>query len=194
MNTKTFNLDSSLHGLTCSETLINAENRTNNGSNQLAVHQYRFGLLPRSPLIEKYTTLPARVVTEDFAVAWLQQPTCDVIRLIDGFAPRYRSWSEDILMWGTGNNGNRIHVVFEDTKIAEVSCRIAVPQEHESFAVGVISLAKRCDWLLVLTHDVLAEPDVDKLLTAVRESNAAKFAVNPVEFFEGLSTDKYQPE
>lgn len=160
----------------------------------MAVHQYRFGLLPRSPLIEKYTTLPERAVAEDFAVAWLEQPTCDVIRLIDGFAPRYHSWSDDILMWGSGNNGNRIHVVFEGTKIAEVSCRIAVPQEHENFAVGVISLAERCDWLLVLTNDVLAEPNFDRLLTAVRESNAAKFAANPIEFFDGLSTGKYQPE
>lgn len=164
--------------------------RPHDGSDHLAVHQYRFGLLPRGPLIEKYTTLPERVVTEDFAVAWLQQPTCDVIPLIDAFAPRYRSWSHDLMMWGTGDNGNRIHVVFEDTGIAEVSCRIAVPHEHETFAIGVISLAERCDWLLVLANDILAEPSVDRLITAVRESNAANFSATPIEFLKGLSTGK----
>ncbi len=64
-------------------------------------------------------------------------------------------------MWGSGN-GIRIHVALEDTKIVEVSCRIGVPREHENFAVGVVSLAERCDWLMLLTNDFLAEPNIDR--------------------------------
>lgn len=101
------------------------------GSCYLAVHQYRFGLLPRGPLIEKYTTLPESIVVEDFEEAWLQQPSCDVTCLIESFAPRYPSWADHILMWGSGNNGNRIHVVYEDNKIVEVSCRIAAAGARE---------------------------------------------------------------
>jgi len=163
------------------------------GSNQLAVHQYRFGLLPRGPLIAKYGTLPQSVIAEDFDLAWQQQPASDVTLIVDSIAPRYHSWSNDILMWGS-ENGNRIHVVYETAKIVEVSCRIAVPLEHEQFANGVTRLAGHFDWLLVLTNGVLAEPQLDLLLTAVRESNAAKFTANPIEFFDGLSTGKYHPE
>ncbi len=159
----------------------------------MATHQYRFGLLPRGPLIDKYGTLPKVAVAEDFDLAWQQQPSSDVTLIIDTLATRYRSWSNDILMWGS-ENGNRIHVAYENTRIAEVSCRIAVPKEHEDFANGVIALANRCDWLLVLTNDALAEPDVDLLLAAVRESNAARFATNPIEFLDGLSSGKYHPE
>ncbi len=96
-------------------------------------------------------------------------------------------------MWGS-ENGNRIHVVYEDQKIVEVSCRIAAPREHQDFAAGVISLAERCDWLLVLANETLAEPKVELLLTAVRNSNAAKFATNLLEFIEGLSSGKHHPE
>lgn len=159
----------------------------------MAAHQYRFGLLPRGPLIYKYGTLPKVLVAEDFDLAWQQQPGSDVNRIIDAIAPRYRSWSNDILMWGS-ENGNRIHLVYENTRVAEVSCRISVPQEHENFANGVITLASRCDWLLVLTNDALAEPNGNLLLAAVRESNAARFAANPIEFLDGLSSGKYHPE
>ncbi len=163
------------------------------GSNQLAVHQYRFGLLPRGPLIAKYGTLPQSVIAEDFDLAWQHQPASDVVLIVDSIAPRYHSWSNDILMWGS-ENGNRIHVVYESAKIVEVSCRIAVPHEHEEFANDVIELAGHFNWLLVLTNNVLAEPQLDLLLAAVRESNAAKFTANPIEFFEGLSSGKYHPE
>lgn len=159
----------------------------------MASYQYRFGLLPRGPLIDKYGTLPESVVAEDFDLAWQQQPHRDVSRIVDAIAPRYHSWSNDILMWGA-DNGNRIHVVYETAKIVEVSCRIAVPMEHEEFAIGVTKLAGYLDWLLVLTNDVLAEPKLDLLLAAVRRSNAAKFTANPLEFFDGLSSGKYHPE
>ena len=96
-------------------------------------------------------------------------------------------------MWGS-ENGNRIDVVYENTRITEVSCRIAVPQEHEVFACGLIALAIRYDWLLVLSNVSLAEPNVDLLLAAVRESNAAEFTTNPIEFLDGLSSGKYHPE
>jgi hypothetical protein len=69
-------------------------------SNQLALHQYRFALLPRGPLIDKYGTLPQSVAAEDFDLAWQQQPGCDVAPLVDAIAPRYHSWSNEILMWG----------------------------------------------------------------------------------------------
>ena len=162
-------------------------------NNQLAVHQFRFGLLPRGPLIDKYGALPQFVVAEDFDLAWQQQPGSDVALIVDAIAPRYHSWSNDILMWGS-ENGNRIHVVYETAKIVEVSCRIAVPIEHEEFANGVIKLAGHFDWLLVLTNDALSEPKLDLLLAAVRESNAAKFTANPLEFFDGISSGKYHPD
>lgn len=159
----------------------------------MAVHQYRFGLLPRGPLIAKYGTLPQSVIAEDFVLAWEQQPASDVATIVDSIAPRYHSWSSGILMWGS-ENGNRIHVVYETEKIVEVSCRIAVALEHEEFAIGVTKLAGHFDWLMVLVNDVLAEPQLDLLLGAVRESNAAKFTANQIEFFDGLSSGKYHPE
>lgn len=143
----------------------------------------------------KYGTLPQSVIAEDYDLAWQQQPqpASAVALIVDSIAPRYHSWSNDILMWGS-ENGNRVHVVYETTKIVEVSCRIAVPLEHQEFAIGVTKLAGHFDWLLVLTNDVLAEPQLNLLLAAVRESNAAKFASNPIEFFDGLSSGKYHPE
>lgn len=159
----------------------------------MALHQFRFALLPRGPLIDKFGTLPQCVIADDFDLAWQQQPGFDVAPMIDAIVPRYHSWSNDILMWGS-ENGHRIHVAYERTKIARVSCRIAVPQEYKTFAVGVIALAVRCDWLMVLTHDVPAEPNVDRLLAAVRQSNAGKFVANPTEFLDGLSSGKHQPE
>lgn len=159
----------------------------------MAVHQFRFGLLPRGPLIAKYGTLPQSVIAEDFDLAWQQQPASDVALFVDSIAPRYQSWSNDIVMWGS-ENGNRVHVVYETAKIVEVSCRIAVPLEHVEFANGVTKLAGHFDWLLVLTNDVLAEPQLNLLLAAVRESNAAKFTADPIKFFDGLSSGKYHPE
>ncbi|ADG66817.1 hypothetical protein Plim_0973 [Planctopirus limnophila DSM 3776] len=96
-------------------------------------------------------------------------------------------------MWGS-ENGNRIHFVYETARIVEVSCRIALPTEYKEFANGVTKLACHFDWLLVLTNDILAEPKLDLLLAAVRNSNAAKFTANPIELFDGLSSGKYHPE
>ena len=87
-------------------------------------------------------------------------------------------------MWGSRNNGNRIHVVLEEERIVEVSCRLIAPDQQGNFAASIISLAERCDWVLILTEDILAEPKLELLLTAMRIFNASKFAIKPIEFLE----------
>ena len=87
-------------------------------------------------------------------------------------------------MWGSRNNGNRIHVVLEEERIVEVSCRLIAPDQQGNFAASIISLAERCDWVLILTEDILAEPQLELLLTAMRIFNASKFAIKPIEFLE----------
>ncbi len=163
------------------------------GSNQLAVHHYRFGLLPRGPLIAKFGTLPKAVIAGTLQKHGCSSPRCEVMCLIDAFRTSVSVLVKRYIDVGS-ENGNRIHVVYEDRKIVEVSCRIAVSREHQNFAAGVVSLAESCDWLIVLTNETLAEPKSEVLLTAVRNSNAAKFATNPLEFIEGLSTGMYHPE
>jgi hypothetical protein len=144
-------------------------------------------------VIGKYGTLPKTVVAVDFDLAWQQQPCHDVALMIDAIASRYHSWSNEIVMWGS-ENGNRIHVAYENARIVDIACRIAIPQDHNDFANGVITLAIRCDWLLVLSNDALAEPNLDVLPAAARGSNAARFASNPIEFLKGLSSGKFHLE
>ena len=159
----------------------------------MAVWQYRFWLLPRQSLVHRYNALPDQLSASDYEEAWSQQPTIDFTRVIDQFVSRYHSWSPEILMWGE-ENGNRIHVVYENAKIASVSCRICPGKPYSDFAAGVVSLAELCDWVMVLTHDVVALPCLETLIAAVAISNAEKFVTDPQAFLSGLSNGTYHPE
>lgn len=159
----------------------------------MAVWQYCFWLLPRQPLLRRYNVLPDQLNDRDYEEAWSQQPAIDVTCVIDQFVARYHSWSPEILMWGE-ENGNRIHVLYEEAKVVSVPCRICPGKPCSDFAAGVVSLAKLCDWVMVLAHQMVAEPCVESLVAAVANSNAQKFVTDPQAFMSGLADGTYHPE
>lgn len=157
----------------------------------MAVWQFQLRMIPRLPVVARFGCIPkALPPSETWDWTWEHQPPGDYRQIIESFTETYPSWSPDILMWGS-ENGNRIHVVIEDGRVSEASARLTLREFSMEFAVGIISLAKHCDWLLALNGDTLSLPDQDALLTAVKESNAMKFVMNPIEFLEGIASGKY---
>jgi hypothetical protein len=160
----------------------------------MAVWQFRLGLIPRQPLIDRFGEIPeSRTNTDEWAWLWDTQPPEDYHCMIESFTVPYKSWTPDIMMWGS-ENGNRLHVVMEAGRVVEVNARLCPGEKWIDFAEGIILLAKHCDWVLSLNDGKLFLPDFSVLTLAVLESNAMKFCKDPLEFLGGIGSGKYRPE
>ena len=95
-------------------------------------------------------------------------------------------------MWGR-EAGDRVHVVFENGRVVEISSRLDLRAFSEPFARGVLRLARHCGCLLITREGRLLLPEYDALLAAVRASNELRFVLNPREFFKALADSRINP-
>jgi hypothetical protein len=62
------------------------------------------------------------------------------------------------------------------------------------FIAGLASLAEYCDCLLLTEEMKVIEPEIDNILSELRQSNAVKFVENPGAFLDSLSGSEEQFE
>jgi hypothetical protein len=104
--------------------------------------------------------------------------------------PSAPSWSPDVEIWGT-DDGNRIDLLLDGARVAEVYLRVDVRQLPNAFLNSVVKLAQRFDCLWVTADDMqVLEPGVRALAATIQNSEAARFVADPELFLDELSADE----
>jgi hypothetical protein len=123
----------------------------------------------------------------DEAAGWdRHQPPDGYQAVIASFAPRAASWSGEILMWGE-ENGDRVEVVLDSGRVADIICRLDLRAFSEPFAQGVLRLAEFCGCRLRNRAGRLFVAEWSALLGEVRASDELRFVRDPRGFLAGLS-------
>ena len=116
-----------------------------------------------------------------------QRDDADLLRVIDGMLVRRKSWSENLVLWGE-ENGNRIDIFLEEGKIANVNARIDLRQPSVAFLELLLKIARYCG-AHFRTEDELDIPaEKERILEAIRHSEAFRFVSDPQRFFEELKS------
>ena len=150
----------------------------------MALWQFGVLLVPQRSLKALFGQVPERVSEQalDRADWWGEYELSEEDeRLISSLAAPRRSWSPKIKSWGE-EDGNRIHILREDGRVAEVSARIDARDIDRGFLYGVVHLADR--WACALITDDLRvlPPLVSEMEVALEESTARRFVRDPEKF------------
>jgi hypothetical protein len=156
----------------------------------MATWQFDFYLLPRSKIIERYSSVPPHVSAEEFAAMdWWSGVTllADYDSMLGSFLPKYTSWNKDASTWGD-EKSDSIAIIFENNAPIEILVRIDASKLDISLLEKISHFAKLCDCLLLLDENrKLIEPDPLSLNYEIKRSNAYKFVMNPRGFLDELS-------
>jgi hypothetical protein len=96
----------------------------------------------------------------------------------DALLPRYPSWSEDILAWGS-DDGNRIHLLVEGGRPVESSFRVDCRTSDESFVLSLLALLRQHGMRVQTEQGDIIEPELNLFANVLEGSRAFRFAVNP---------------
>jgi hypothetical protein len=149
----------------------------------MAVWQFDLHLVPRAVAASN----PGSPASELKNTAWAQAtlPTDYQVQL-DAIAPRTKSWSPKVEMWGV-EDGSRITVWWIDGRVSSVWVRLDARDPSPAFAEAVLDLARRWDCVLLARGGELMDPEMEKLGPALALSSAAQFVLDPRGYLAKLA-------
>ena len=153
----------------------------------MATWQIGYRLVPANALLSMFGNVPASISLEQYEGCswWLEfDQVEEFVERLDALLPRRSSWAEELMAWGA-DDGNRVDVWFEDTKIFEVTARIDARDPHK-FATVLASIAASFDLLGVTDDYKVHTLDNQQILLDVANSAAAKFVADPETFLTGV--------
>lgn len=139
---------------------------------------------------EQLALLPEEVMEEE---PWWQAASLlpNYSEQLAQFAPRTKSWSADIEIYGE-EEGNCLKVSHDEERVVSVWVRIDLRQLDRSFIDGVLSFARSQQCHLVNIEGRLIAPELDSLRIALKDSRAYRFVANPQKYLEELKENPIQ--
>jgi|SRR5579859_1010970 len=162
----------------------------------MAIWQFRLILIPEKILLSRYEVLPLRLsqkVAEN--VLWWSdvQPVAGFEKWIDLILTQAPSWSSSMRMWGE-KRGNEAYVCYADlgmTIVEEIAFRIDVREISSDFIHQICVLAKQLDCVLMTTDYSILVPDEACVLTAMANSTAQKYLVDPASALSSIDQRQF---
>lgn len=105
---------------------------------------------------------------------------------LDAIAPRYASWSPDILAWGA-EDGHRLEICHENAQPVDGSIRIDLREPDTRFVRAILEFVRFAGFGLEDELGRWVEPVEGEFMLALRGSRAYRFVENPELFFRRLT-------
>lgn len=139
---------------------------------------------------EESTVLPEAAMEEGL---WWQTDSLspNYSEQLAQFAPRTKSWSADIDIYGE-EEGNCLKVSHDEERVVSVWVRIDLRQLEPSFIDGVLSFVRSQQCHLINIEGRLIAPELDSLRTVLKDSRAYRFVTNPQKYLEELKENPIQ--
>jgi len=160
----------------------------------MATWHFDFHLVPRSELERRFGDTPLTVSEADYRQSnwWTEaEATSDLIKDLSSVLPEGRSWNSEQKTWGASDS-DRLTVILEDHRVAEVSGRVDVRHLSLAFLNRIIAIARRHGLLILTEGRYILRPSVRELLAAIQRSPSFAFVADPEEFLNRLAATDEQ--
>jgi hypothetical protein len=158
----------------------------------MAIWSYEILLLPENELVEVCGNVPNQLADkflEEFDWWYSQQPAPTTKEQIGRCLPPMKSWSSDLVLWGT-EGGDRFQLVLDNNKVVEVTAFVDARDINMKFINCLLDIAYESKAMLV-THDyVVISPEKSLLMERIECSKAFEFAQNPTAFLSRQKTKR----
>jgi len=146
----------------------------------MAVWQVEFALVPRRWLAGHRQVAPPEVMDTDW---WNpDRLPAGYSQQIAAIAPPETSRSADLQTWGHPD-GNRVDVWSRNGKPTRMTARVDVRRLDTRFGAMLLQFARVADAVLVRRDGLVVEPDVGAFGSALRTSEAWRYAADPAAYF-----------
>ena len=156
----------------------------------MATWQFDFSFVPISDLSSTFEK--DENGSFDFSSFWIKnQPPENYRELIAKFLLPSISWSKDILMFGKEDK-TCIDVSLENNYVVDISVRIDLRTFNMDLMNKIVDLAKlfKCSLFLYETNELI-ESNSQILFEKIKNSNAAKFVIDPRKFLDEIDPNKF---
>ena len=150
----------------------------------MAIWQVDFYLVPRRALTASSDISPTALGETDWW-AGVAFPS-DYQKRLDNVARRGPSASPDCETWGREDE-NRVDVWSEDGRVRRAMARIDVRRLDSRFGAALLDFVRATGAVLIRRDGMIVEPTVSGYATALRTSDAWKFASDPAAHFASYS-------
>ena len=154
----------------------------------MAVWQFKIALIPKRWLDAGGSV--ADLVSKDgweTAKAWEGARADALLARIDRILPRGKSWSPSLTVWGT-EEGSDIQLFEERGSVESLNVRFDLRRPGMALFKSVFDLAQDCDLAVLDMSRKRAVLNVNELVRAAAESDAAHFVLDPASFLDQLAT------
>ena len=127
----------------------------------------------------------------DTTCAWIEnQPTEDLDVIFSNLLPKAKSWSEDLVIWGSDKKHD-ISVWEEEGVITSIGLRIDLRENITSLMTGFCDASIKLNCVLFIPgQEVMFKPNVFELKQYIFKSNAAKYVSDPYGYLNELSKNE----
>ena len=158
----------------------------------MATWQFSIVLLPASWAEENSYDASLLYDEEGYSTecAWRErQPGSAFIDVLSKILPPSQAWHDDLLTWGKTEEHD-IQVWYEDKEIEGIHIRLDLNQNSNELIAKLIEAAQALKCALFLPeYEKIIEANEFELTKSLKESNAAKFVMNPKEFLNEISKE-----
>jgi len=143
----------------------------------MALWQFDFWIIPMNRKKENFQ--------EDEILSWKKEKiNIDINKFFENILKEEASWSEHIKQYGEGDK-TCIKLRVEDNKIDEISCRLDLRSLSKD------QLEKILDYISKIKGEIFYKGEIypasfESIKNLIKESEAAKFCVNPQQYFEEI--------
>ena len=107
---------------------------------------------------------------------------------IEGILPRGRSWYPEVFIWGS-EQGSDIQLSLENARVESLGIRFDLRTPDMQLFRAVFRLAEECGLVILDLARKCALPDLNGLIRAAAESDAAHFVLDPASFLAQVLTN-----
>ena len=151
----------------------------------MAIWQFQFYFIPAEWASKAKSNIESLFSEEGFdtSLAWKGYSSdLDVESIVQELLPLGKSWHKDLTVYGDLDTTD-IQIWKRDKVVESIGVRLDLRQTSEKFLEQLINISKNLNfWLLFPELMLLEKPDLNILITKIRESNAARFVNNPEKF------------
>jgi hypothetical protein len=150
----------------------------------VALWQFKVTLLPRRWL-DDGGSLASLIGKDgwDTKVAWKGLESAKLRSRIEGILPCGKSWHAAVTIWGSEDRSD-IQLSENRERVEELYVRFDLRQPDMSLFKAIFALAQHCDLAVVDMARKRTVADLNELVRAAAESDAAHFVLDPASFLE----------
>lgn len=143
----------------------------------MALWQFDFMIIPSERSTDHYN--------EDELISWRDRDidiSRDMISDLENTFPIEKSWNSKAIQYGEIDS-TCVEILLEENQIEDIRCRLDLRNLKKVELEQIIEMISVINGAIFYEHRIY-KADINEFLTLIKNSDSARFCMNPMEYFQ----------